>query len=258
MPKKGENIYKRKDGRWEGRYIKSRDRSGKIKYGYVYAKTYRDAKRRLHEVPLHSTLSMTDISKKSETFSELASEWFNGARPHLKMSTQNKYRNLLESYILPTYAPKYLEDITYDFISEQCNLLFLTGGKKGTGLSSKTVTDVLSLICSILKFAIQKGKAVSCDGSNIHIKHVSKPMRILSKAEQEKLCQYLCTDSDPRNLGIFICLFTGLRIGELCALRWEDISFSEQTLYVHNTLQRVQDKSACGKKTKIIITTRLT
>ena len=66
MPKKGENIYKRKDGRWEGRYIKSRDRSGKIKYGYVYAKTYRDAKRRLHEVPLHSTLSMTDVSKNQK------------------------------------------------------------------------------------------------------------------------------------------------------------------------------------------------
>lgn len=72
----------------------------------------------------NSTLSMTNVSKRSETFSELSSEWFNSARPHLKMSTQNKYQNLLESYILPTYAPKYLEDITYDFISEQCNLLF--------------------------------------------------------------------------------------------------------------------------------------
>lgn len=67
----------------------------------------------------------------------------------------------------------------------------LTGGKKGTGLSSKTVTDVLSLIRSILKFAIQKGKAVACDGSNIHIKQTLKPMRILSKAEQKKLFQYL-------------------------------------------------------------------
>lgn len=255
MPKKGENIYKRKDGRWEGRYIKSRDRSGKINYGYVYAKTYRDAKRKLHEVPLHSTLSMANFSKKPETFSELASEWFDCVKPHLKESTQNKYQNLLESYILPMYATKHLEDITYDFISEQCNLLLLIGGRKGTGLSSKTVADVLSLIRSILKFAIQKGKAVSCDGSNIHIKQASKPMRILSKAEQEKLCQYLYTDSDPRNLGIFICIFTGLRIGEVCALRWEDISFSEQTLCVHNTLQRVQDKSTCGKKTKIVITT---
>ena len=44
MPKKGENIYKRKDGRWEGRYIKSRSEAGKIVYGYVYAKTYREAK----------------------------------------------------------------------------------------------------------------------------------------------------------------------------------------------------------------------
>ena len=47
MPKKGENIYKRKDGRWEGRYIKSHTYTGKIIYGYVYAKTYREAKIKL-------------------------------------------------------------------------------------------------------------------------------------------------------------------------------------------------------------------
>lgn len=255
MPKKGENIYKRKDGRWEGRYIKSRDSSGRIKYGYVYAKTYRDTKRKLHEMPVCSNLSIVALLEHSETFSELVAEWFASVKPHLKESTQNKYQNLLTSYILPTYGTKHLEHITYNFISEQCNALLLTGGKKGTGLSSKTVADVLSLIRNILKFALQEGKAISCDGSNIHIKQTSKPMRILSNIEQKKLCQNLSTDPDPRSLGIFICLFTGLRVGEVCALRWEDISFPDQTLYVHNTLQRVQDKSGCGKKTKIIITT---
>ena len=45
MPRKGENIYKRKDGRWEGRYIKARSQTGKAVYGYVYAPTYKEAKR---------------------------------------------------------------------------------------------------------------------------------------------------------------------------------------------------------------------
>ena len=49
MPRKGENIYKRKDGRWEGRYLKSRTPEGKAKYGYVYAKTYREVKNKLIE-----------------------------------------------------------------------------------------------------------------------------------------------------------------------------------------------------------------
>ena len=255
MPRKGENIYKRKDGRWEGRYIKSRDLSGKINYGYVYARTYRDVKTKLQESILHSNQKIAATSKNSELFSELASEWFSNIRPNIKESTQNKYLNLLESYILPAYGNKCLEQISYDFIREHCEILLSSGGKKGTGLSSKTVSDILTVIRSILKFAVQKGKRIACDGSSIHLKHVSKPMRVLSKTEQDKLCQNLQADPDSRSLGILICLFTGLRVGEVCALRWEDVSFSDQALYVHSTLQRIQDKTNREKKTKIVITT---
>lgn len=46
MPRKGENIYKRKDGRWEGRYIRSYDSEHKAKYAYVYGKTYSEVKRK--------------------------------------------------------------------------------------------------------------------------------------------------------------------------------------------------------------------
>lgn len=255
MPKKGENIYKRKDGRWEGRYIKSRDISGKINYGYVYARTYRDVKAKLQESILHSNQVIAAPSRKSELFSELAAEWFSNIRPHIKESTQNKYLNLLESYILPAYGNKRLEQISYDFIREHCEIWLSSGGKKETGLSSKTVSDILTVIRSILKFAVQKGKRIACDGSSIHLKHVSKPMRILSKTEQDKLYQNLYADPDSRSLGILICLFTGLRVGEVCALRWEDVSFSDQALYVHSTLQRIQDKTNREKKTKIVITT---
>ena len=63
------------------------------------------------------------------------------------------------------------------------------------------------------------------------------------------------SEKNPYNIGILVCLFTGLRVGEICALHWEDISFSEQTLYVHQTLQRIQDKSCSEKKTRIVLTT---
>ena len=82
---------------------------------------------------------------------------------------------------------------------------------------------------------------ISCDAHSIHVKRKTKEMRVLSRNEQEKLCQYLYSDLDTCNIGILLCLFTGLRIGEVCALRWEDISFSEKTIHVHQTLQRIQD-----------------
>lgn len=256
MPKKGENIYKRKDGRWEGRYIKSRTSTGKIVYGYVYAKTYREAKTKLREKRSNNiTQAISTEIQNDNLFSSVAASWFENTKTQIKESTRNKYQNMLTSYILPVYENQPLDSITYDFIESHCRSLLISGGKKGTGLSPKTVTDVLSVIRNILKFAIRKGMYVPCDGSAIQIKCAVKPMRVLSKTEQEQLCKYLLEESEPCNIGILVCLFTGLRIGEICALRWEDISFSEQTIYVRHTLQRVQDKSKDEAKTKIIVTT---
>lgn len=254
MSRKGENIYKRKDGRWEGRYIKSRTFDGKGIYGYVYAKTYREVKEKLHEAA--SRVLLPDAPTfSSELFSGIAMEWFENIRPHIKKSTENKYLNLLNSYILPIFGNKKLENITYDFIESYCAMLLKSGGKKGTGLSPKTVSDALSLIRIILRFAVRKGKSVPCDGSSIQVKHAASTMRVLSKTEQEKLCRYLYENLNACNIGILICMFTGLRVGEICALRWEDVSFADQTIFVQHSLQRIQDKSGGEKKTKIVVTT---
>lgn len=256
MPRKGENIYKRKDGRWEGRYIKSRTCTGKIVYGYVYAKTYREAKAKLREQkPSHNPQPVVSAATNTNSFSTVASEWFECVKSQTKESTRNKYHNILTDYILPWYGDQALDSITYDFINSHCNLLLVSGGKKGNGLSAKTVTDVLSVIRNVLKFAIRKGMYVPCDGIAIQVKRSANPMRVFSKTEQEQLCKYILTELEPCNIGILVCLFTGLRIGEICALQWEDVSFADQTIHVHQTLQRVQNQSGNGPKTKIVVTT---
>ena len=96
---------------------------------------------------------------------------------------------------------------------------------------------------------------VPCDGSSIQVKRKDKSIRVLSRTEQEQLCKHLLAEPEPCNVGILICLFTGLRVGEICALRWEDVSFSDQTIHVHHTLQRVQNKSDNGPKTRTVVTT---
>lgn len=256
MPRKGENIYKRKDGRWEGRYVKSRTFTGKIVYGYVYAKTYREVKGKLRDKSISCVSPQCSLALKDPNlFSSVALDWFENVKSQTKESTTNKYLNMLSSYILPAYGEKTLDSITYDFIESHCNFLLSSGGKKETGLSTKTVTDVLSVIRNILKFAAKKGMYVPCDGSAIQIKQYVTPMRVLSKTEQEQLCKYLLEEPESYNIGILVCLFTGLRVGEMCALRWEDVSFSDQTIYVHQTLQRIQNKSGNETKTKIVITT---
>lgn len=256
MSKKGENIYKRKDGRWEGRYIKSRTPEGKALYGYVYAKSYREAKAKLIETAAsHDSHPVSQsTAKEPELFRSIANAWLVSVQPQVKESTYNKYSNLLHSYILPCFGKIPLSDMTHEMIEYKCNELLLSGGTKKTGLSSKTVADVLSVIRSIFKFAVKNGITVSCDACSVQIKNQRKEMRVLTRREQEKLYRYLRTDPSGSNIGILVCMFTGLRIGEICALRWENISLSEQTIHVCQTMQRIQNIGGSGAKTKLVVT----
>ena len=89
MSRKGENIYKRKDGRWEGRYIKSRTHTGKIVYGYVYAKTYREARAKLREQnSFHSPQPIVPVAITPNSFSTVASDWFESVKSQTKESTK--------------------------------------------------------------------------------------------------------------------------------------------------------------------------
>ena len=254
MPRKGENIYKRKDGRWEGRYAKSKSSSGKTNYGYVYGKTYREAKAKLIAALTNCDKIDKLISENTTSFDTIAWKWYESNVATVKVSTSNKYRNLLTKYILPVFGDMSLSSVTCNFIEDQCKIYLNSCGSKGQGLSPKTVADILSVIRNILRYADNHGIVVSSNLSNIRIKQNSKAMRVLSKQEQEKLCRYLRSDLNPHNIGILICLFTGLRVGEICALRWEDISLSERTLYIHQTMQRVQRQSSSGPRTSVIIT----
>lgn len=65
-------------------------------------------------------------------------------------------------------------------------------------------------------------------------------MRVLSKEEEQQLIGYLVKDADRYKVGVLLCLFTGIRIGELCALQGKDISISEKSISITKTMQRLQ------------------
>lgn len=81
-------------------------------------------------------------------------------------------------------------------------------------------------------------------------------MRVLSREEQTRFVSYLLDDMDTCKFGVLLTLFTGVRIGELCALQWGNISLKEQTIRIDATLQRLRDTSAAGStRTRIVIGT---
>lgn len=158
MPRKGENIYRRKDGRWEGRYVKGRSKEGKALYGYVYGKTYAAVKKkrleRLSEVSNSGSILMkADLSDEDFHFSVLSDHWLESIRPQIKQSTYNKYQNLIHSYIISELNEIRVSELTAEVLQSRCNHLLEHGGEKGCGLSTKTVGDTV-LACSYSKLAV--------------------------------------------------------------------------------------------------------
>lgn len=257
MPRRGENIHKRQDGRWEGRYIRCRI-DGKAKYSSVFAKTYREVKEKLAVAIKENANSLENqisIPKENQNFSELSQEWLSALKPQLKASSIVKYTNILNSYLLPEFHSRPVAGISKDDIVAFSNRLLRSGGAKGAGLAPKTVTGIVSILKNILKYACQVKHYAVADLSDICIRQQQKPLRVFSRLEQQKLSDHLCSNLTLSNLGILLCLYTGIRIGEVCALKWEDISFAEKSLSVHQTMQRLQTFEGGAKRTSIRIST---
>ena len=121
-------------------------------------------------------------------------------------------------------------------------------------LAPKTVHDILVVLHGILKFTASKCKGVFPTVEINYPKIGKKEMRVLSREEQEHFISYLQSDLDPCRFGILLALCTGIRIGELCALRWEYVSTRDKAIKIVETLQRLRDTSASqNARTRIVI-----
>lgn len=253
MPKTGENIYKRKDGRWEGRYLKGRKPSGKALYGYVYAYSYKDVKKKL-SAAVAGNHAPAKSRASGIAFSEMAEQWLRSQQARVKASTYNKYHNILYSYVLPYIGTVYLKELNAACVTDLCDVLLSCGGRQGNGLSEKTVADTLSVIRCVVQYAATMGHSCAFDAKSVRVRQQVRQLRIISPRDQQTLYSYLTARPSPYNIGILICLLTGMRIGEVCALCWEDISFTDHTMYVHKTVQRIQFPGSSGPRTGVIVT----
>lgn len=250
MSRRGENIYKRKDGRWEGRYIKCYNSDGSAKFGYCYGKTYKEVKGKLIDAKAALVLGQHfTLDRRKRRFAQYCDEWLLLYRSRVKPATYAKYISIVEKHIKPHlggYLPDGLsspliEEFSYELLSEE-------------GLAAKTVKDILMVLNSIIKYISRQYPGVLAPLEVIYPKVGKNKVRVLTKDEQAKLVEYLLADLDECKLGVLLALLTGMRIGELCALRWRDISLKAKTIQISATMQRLKnlDGGAEGK-TKILI-----
>ena len=145
---KGENIFKRKDGRWEARYIKGCELSGKIKYGFCYGRTYREAKEKV-TVCKAALLDGRPVpgTGSRHRFAFYCDEWLRARKPKVKEATYIKYDTAMRKHIKPKLGGCFPLGMTTGLIDEFTEELLFEDE-----LAPKTVHDVLVVLHGILKY----------------------------------------------------------------------------------------------------------
>ena len=236
MAKRGSNIYLRKDGRYEGRVTIGYTESGRVRHKSVYAKTLAEVKQKMEE--LYSMRDAMPVASLRVTVQEGCEQWLAAARLRLKASSYANYENIIHKHILPKLGQISFTALTTAKLNEFVYDKLKHGRLNGTGgLSAKSVRDIMTVYRSIEHYVSRE--------YGIRESHFTMPkpeyqsIDALNKAERKRLEQHLLANSSRTNMGILLCLYSGLRIGELCGLKWGDVDFQNGVISVSRTVQRV-------------------
>ena len=227
MSRHGENIYLRKDGRYEGR-IQVHTSRGEKKTMYVYARKYREVREKLNQLRNQSPC-VFDLYEDGRFASWMTHYLQDVIRPHIKESTYQSYCRIACKRLLPRFATYYLSEIT----DAELNRLYSDLQESGLGLSS--ARGAIRLLRAALIDAQRKGY-VQHVPMCVYRRSVRADPRVLAIPEQAALTS-VATGSE--NLFCLLGLYAGLRVGEICALRWEDWDREHATLYIRHTVQRM-------------------
>lgn len=250
MSRRGENIHKRKDGRWEARII-IKQANNKTKYKYVYAHSYTELKSKLQKIDI----SKINLNCNNMLFNEVAIKWLNSIKFSIKQSTHANYDNIVKKHISPYFESLKITDIENNILQDFIMQKYQNGRLNKTGgLSAKTVHDIYSVLLQILKFA-EKNKYIKHIDYEINLPKIEERFcDILNEADKIKLENHMRLNTDFKKVGILLVMYTGIRIGELCALKWSNIDFENGFISITKTLQRIKNTDEESKtKTKIII-----
>lgn len=181
-------------------------------------------------------------------FSKIVALWKEDKKQYVKRSTFAAYTLLIENHILPSFGEMAL-------VEEQDVQTFVFR-KLNEGLSHKTIKDILIVLKMILRFG---AKNQMTEYRQIDIKFPTErdkhSIDILSRSHQKQIMEYIRLHFTFKNLGIYICLSAGMRIGEICALTWDDLDVENGIIHVRKTIQRIYVIEEHRKYTEVILDT---
>jgi len=184
--------------------------------------------------------------EKNTNFNEVATLWKADKKQYVKKSTYAAYCLLIHSHLLPEMGEMK--------IIKEADVQSFVNRKLASGLSQKTVRDILVVFKMIMRYGAKHGLISSPQMDLIFPpEHEKKDIEVLTLANQRQLLCYIKDHFTFLNLGVMICLKSGLRIGEVCALQWDDIDVMSGVIHVNKTIQRIYLVEGNEKYTELII-----
>jgi integrase len=180
--------------------------------------------------------------------SEIIDLWKDDKKQYVKKSSYSAYILLIENHLLPAFGDK--------CCIEETDVQSFVFQKLAEGLSQKTVKDILIVLKMVLKFGA-KNKLFEYTPFEIQYptEREKHNIDVLSKANQKKIMNFVQENFTFRNLGVYICLSTGIRIGEICALTWDDVDVENGIIYVRKTIQRIYIIENGSRHTELLLDT---
>lgn len=193
-------------------------------------------------------------AKQEMLFGCLIDEFMIHQRYQVKQSTYSHYMNLIDTHIRPQFGGLLVNELSANMIEEYADKKLTKGRLNQTGgLAPKTVKDLLSLLRLIIKYGIARDlidqRVLFFSGPKVP----KKEIQVLSMEEQRKLEQLALNSEDMMCFGVYLCLYTGLRLGELCALQWKDFDLQNACLHINKTILRISNPGQEGQKTRVVI-----
>lgn len=196
MARRGENIHKRKDGRWEGRYIKARTPEGKIQWGYVYGTVYAEVKRVL--IQKKAETGFYNLKRTDLTFEALAEVWLHSQRNAIKESTYAHYSYTLHKYLLPALSKVSVASLDESFLEQAMQRIIAPTDAAHKPLGCSSARECLSMLRRICKYAAHLRLIRPMELEVALPKAIDKISVPLSPAEQQRLYQYVQANPTPR------------------------------------------------------------
>ena len=250
MARHGENIHKRKDGRWEARYAKGMDPQGKKLTGYVYGHSYMEVKSK--RAGILKNLRLTKIDSRNPTVEEVGRLWLNSIRYGVKESTLAHYRYTLEHYLLSVLGGCRVQALNESKLDAALLEILDPRNQAHKALGAMQSHECVALLNRIFKYGCLHHLMAPLEAS-IKLPPVQPPKEEpLNESERRNMQTFVLAHPKPRTVGLLLTLVMGLRIGEVCGLRWEDFDFARGILSVQRTVSRIrveQGKTAISVRT---------